>query len=61
MGHPEPEVGPSRARGRGRDGPIPGSGWARPGSRGGPVQGSFLGVLGGVSREVFCGRFGRGF
>ena len=48
MGHPEPEVGvgmaPSRVRG-----------WARPGSRGGPVQGSFLGVLGGVSGRFFVG------
>ena len=46
--------GPSRARGRGRDGPIPGSGWARPGP-GVVGPGLILGVLGGVSGRFFVG------
>ena len=53
MAHPVLEVGFGMAPSRVLGGPVLGPGWS--------VQGSILGVLGGVSREVFCGRFSRVF
>ena len=75
MGHPESRgqsQTPSFVGFEGSGWPIQssrsGSGWPHPGFWVGPswvpgwsVQGSILGVLGGVSRKVFCARFGRVF